>query len=78
MKNKLTLSIKDFFTKMKLIKDTQELSVKDMDKQIEFIDKEINKAKCSCTSSLNSRFNRRILFPMIVSLHSVNIILQQR
>lgn len=45
MKNKLTLSIKDFFTKMKLIKDAQELSVKDMDKQIEFIDKEINKAK---------------------------------
>ena len=33
--------------------------------------------KKKCTSSLNSQFNRRILFPMIVSLHSVDIILRK-
>lgn len=63
MKNKLTLSIKDFFTKMKLIKDAQELSVKDMDKQIEFIDKEINKAKITNQKYLEEKlqFNKEIL-----------------
>ena len=33
MKNKFTLSIKDFFTKMKLIKDAQELTKKEMDRR---------------------------------------------
>lgn len=63
MKNKLSLSIKDFFTKMKLIKNAQELTKKEMDKQIAFIDKEINKAKITNQKYLEEKlqFNKEIL-----------------